>query len=91
MSGVRQSINQLLHYVVGGATAATPVIDFSQIQVPSASLPVGERSPSPVSPASPEDPATLREMLLASPHDLAMLKERNPPLAEALLSGSLGW
>lgn len=82
----------MVPYVTGGAAAsATPVIDFSQIQVPSASLPIADRSPSPVSPvAAPEDPATLREILLASPHDLAMLKERNAPLADALLSGSLG-
>ena len=38
----------------------------------------------------PEDPASIREMLLSSPRDLALLKERNPPLAEALLSGDLG-
>ena len=39
---------------------------------------------------SSDDPAVIREMLLNSPHDLAILKERNPPLAEALLSGDLG-
>ena len=37
-----------------------------------------------------DDPATLRNMLLNSPHDLALLKERNPALADALLSGDLG-
>lgn len=34
-------------------------------------------------------PALIRSMLLSSPHDLALLRERNPDLAEALLSGSL--
>uniref|UniRef100_A0A8C6T3M1 DNA-damage inducible protein 2 n=1 Tax=Neogobius melanostomus TaxID=47308 RepID=A0A8C6T3M1_9GOBI len=36
-----------------------------------------------------DDPALLQQMLLASPHELSLLKERNPPLAEALLSGDL--
>ncbi|XP_020756038.2 protein DDI1 homolog 1 [Odocoileus virginianus] len=34
-------------------------------------------------------PALVRSMLLSSPHDMSLLKERNPALAEALLSGSL--
>ncbi|MGH0121137.1 UNVERIFIED_CONTAM: hypothetical protein FKN15_046382 [Acipenser sinensis] len=36
-----------------------------------------------------DDPALLRDMLLANPHELSLLKERNPPLAEVLLSGDL--
>ena len=36
------------------------------------------------------DPATLREMLLSNQHEMSLLSERNPPLAEALKSGSLG-
>ncbi|XP_074074470.1 protein DDI1 homolog 2 isoform X1 [Macrotis lagotis] len=76
-----------------------PRIDFSSIAVPGTS---GSRPPQQsaqsarVSPAdttsSPQgldNPALLRDMLLANPHELSLLKERNPPLAEALFSGDL--
>jgi len=68
-----------------------PVIDFSQIQIPgTSSSELSRLAAAAANVPTPEDPKTLRDMILASPHDLAMLKERNPPLADALLSGSLG-
>ena len=81
---------------VVGQPASGIGIDFSAIHIPgSPAGSSGGAGPShggggAMGGGLPDDPATIREILLSSPHDLALLKERNPPLAEALLSGDLG-
>ncbi|CAG2190325.1 DDI1 [Mytilus edulis] len=59
-------------------------IDFGSVPIPGTS----QQSVARNQPPDPEDPAYIRELLLKNPHELSLLRERNPELAEALINGT---
>ncbi|XP_073247415.1 protein DDI1 homolog 2-like [Porites lutea] len=78
------------------STGGAPVggLNWSDVQIPNQSRPQSARNHPPAQQqqhgaADRDSPEFIRDMFLADPHQLSLLKERNPELADALLSGDL--
>ena len=67
------------------------MLDFGSIPVPGPGIRSGPGiQPGPSRQMEEYDPKTIRDLLFNNPRERALLKERNPPLSEALESGSTG-
>ena len=72
----------------GGAVEGLPFIDWSTIRLPQDTGAGSSNAPTAqVAQPTVDEREEIRQHFLNTPHELAILKERNAPLAEALASG----